>query len=71
MYAGIEGVYLNYQDFRRPVGGAMKLLSALFGYFELYFTLPHISSGTPQKVLTKSVESPRSPQKVLKKSMIF
>jgi hypothetical protein len=39
MYVGIKGVYLNYDDFRRPVGDAMKLSGACFGCFECTFPI--------------------------------
>ena len=34
MYIGMRSTYLNYEDFERPVGGAMKLSIACFWCFE-------------------------------------
>jgi hypothetical protein len=44
MYVGMRSVYLNYDDFRRPVRGAMKLLSAYFGCFECTFPLARLNN---------------------------
>ena len=43
MYVGMRSLYLNYGDFRRPVGGAMKLSRAGFGCFEGTFHLAQIN----------------------------
>jgi hypothetical protein len=34
MYIGMSSTHLNYEDFERPVGGAMKLSRACFWCFE-------------------------------------
>jgi hypothetical protein len=39
MYIGISSTYLNYKDFKRPVGGAMKLSRACFRCFEFNSSL--------------------------------
>jgi len=39
MYVGIKSLYLNYGDFRSPLGGAMKPPEACFCYFECTFLL--------------------------------
>jgi hypothetical protein len=38
MYIGINSTYLNYEDFKRPVGGAMKLSRACLGVLNV---IPH------------------------------
>ena len=43
MYVGIRSVDLNSDDFRRAVGGAMKLSRAGFGCFEGTFHLAQIN----------------------------
>ena len=44
MYVGMRSVYLNYDDFRRLAGGAMKLSSAYFGCFECTFPLARLNN---------------------------
>ena len=44
MYVGMKSVYLNYDDFRRLAGGAMKLSSACFGCFECTFPLAWLNN---------------------------
>jgi hypothetical protein len=44
MYVGMRSVYLNYGDFRRLAGGAMKLSGACFGCFECTFTLAWLNN---------------------------
>jgi hypothetical protein len=39
MNVGMRSVYLNYDDFWRPVGGAMKPSRACFSCFECNFPL--------------------------------
>ena len=45
MYVGMRSLYLNYGDFRRPVGGAMKLSRACFGCFECTFPLARLNNS--------------------------
>ena len=42
MYADVRSAYVNYHDFRRPAGGAIKLSSARFGHFEGIFPLSRL-----------------------------
>ena len=44
MYADIRSVYVNYDNFRRPVGGVIKLSSACFGCFEGTFPLAQLNN---------------------------
>ena len=41
----MRSVYLNYDDFRRPVGGAMKLPGAGFSSFECNCLLAWLNDG--------------------------
>ena len=55
MYVGMRSVYLNYNDFRRPVGGAMKLSRACFGCFECTFLLARLNGGNWLKKNYRSI----------------
>jgi hypothetical protein len=43
MYVGVKSVYSNYHDFKRLVGGAMKMSRACFGNFECILCLAKVN----------------------------
>jgi hypothetical protein len=45
MYVDIKSAYGNYNNFRMPVEGAIKLSRARFGCFECVFLLAWLNNG--------------------------
>jgi hypothetical protein len=43
MYVGMRSTYINYNDFKRAVGGAMKVSRACFGSFECILRLAKLN----------------------------